>query len=40
MAIRSLGLLVAEEFEELHQFIGMAVNVADQVVHHLLTHYF
>jgi hypothetical protein len=33
MTVRSQGLLVAEEFKELHQFIGMAVNVADQVVH-------
>jgi hypothetical protein len=35
MLVRSVGLLVAEEFEELHEFIGMAVNVADQVVHAL-----
>ena len=36
MAVRHPGLLVAEGFEQLHQFIGMAVNVADQVVHGLL----
>jgi hypothetical protein len=35
MPVRSVGLFVTEEFEELHQFIGMAVNVADQVVHAL-----
>jgi hypothetical protein len=35
--VRTMSVLVAEEFEELHKFISVAVNVADQVVHESLT---
>jgi hypothetical protein len=37
MFIDTLVLPVAKEFKELNQFAGMAVNVADQIVHELFS---
>jgi hypothetical protein len=36
VAVDTLGFLVTESFKQLYQFIGVAVNVADQVVQEIL----
>lgn len=36
MAVRTIGLPIAEGIQQLHKFIGMAVNIADKIVHIVL----